>query len=370
VAINLTKVEISQQPAWDQAVLDLPNPHVLQSWLWGALKAQTGWRARRVLWRRENGLAAAAAILTRRLVALPGAPAIAYVPKGPILDWNDQERVAAILGELEQAARQSGVIFIKIDPDVRPDCAAGQAACAALARRGWRPSAEQIQFRNTVVSDLRPDEASLLAGMKPKWRYNIRLAERRGVTVRDGSTGELPIFYGMYLETGQRDGFLVRPYGYYQAIWQDFLAQGLGHLLLAEVDGQPVAGLILFRFGAAAWYFYGASTAQARPLMPNYALQWAAMRWAKAQGCTRYDWWGAPDVLDENQAMWGVYRFKEGFGGTFTPGIGAYDYVANRPLYWAYSVAMPRLLDLARRRHRASTPEPPEQGHPDREDIS
>ena len=191
--------------------------------------------------------------------------------------------------------------------------------------------------------------------MKPKWRYNIRLAERRGVVVRDGAAADLPAFYAMYAETGGRDGFLVRPFDYYRAIWERFLADGLGHVLLAEVEGAPVAGLLIFRYGPTAWYFYGASTAQSRDLMPNHALQWAALRWAKAAGCTRYDWWGAPDVLDESDPMWGVYRFKQGFGGEFTPWIGAWDFPATRAGYWAYTVAMPKILDMMRgrrRRHR------------------
>ncbi len=261
-----------------------------------------------------------------------------------------------MLARIEAEARAAGAFFIKIDPDVRDDTAEGAAVKALLARRGWRPSAEQIQFRNTMVSQLAGDaldEAALLAAMKPKWRYNIRLAERKGVVVRAGDADDLPTFYAMYGETGRRDGFLVRPFAYYRAIWAPFMAAGLAHLLLAEVEGGPVAGLILFRYGPTAWYFYGASTAQGRDLMPNHALQWAALRWAKAAGCTRYDWWGAPDVLDESDPMWGVYRFKQGFGGEFVPHIGAWDYVTNRPLYWLYTRAMPKLLDMMRRRHRA-----------------
>jgi len=171
--------------------------------------------------------------------------------------------------------------------------------------------------------------------------------------VRDGTAADLPAFYRMYVDTGERDGFLVRPYPYYESIWSQFLAGGLAHLLLAELDGGFVAGLMLFRFGGTAWYFYGASTARGREAMPNHALQWAALRWAKASGCTRYDWWGAPDVLEESDPMWGVYRFKAGFGGEFVPWIGAWDFPVNRPLYWLYTAAMPRFLELARRRHRA-----------------
>jgi len=379
---------VTDAGTWDAALLALPQPHILQSWAWGETKAQTGWRARRLVWTAPptppilggtqlsskleetrlppracpepvEGLGggggasplAAASLLIRRLS--PRVPvAVAYVPKGPLLDWSDTGLVEIVLAGLEAQARAGSAIFVKIDPDVRADTELGQAVAATLARRGWRPSAENIQYRNTVVSDLTLSEEKLLSGMKPKWRYNIRLAERRGVVVRDGTAADLPAFYAMYAETGERDGFLVRPYAYYQAIWARFLAEGLAHLLLAEVEGAPVAGLILFRFGPTAWYFYGASTAQARDLMPNHALQWAALRWARAAGCTRYDWWGAPDALDERDPMWGVYRFKQGFGGEFVPGIGAWDYPTNRPAYWAYTVAMPKLLAVMRRRRQ------------------
>ena len=397
--------EVTAPAAWDAALLTLPNPHILQSWAWGEMKAQTGWVATRWVWTtaehpeqsggadsatqskdaerslhgrilrlrpahttglrsgcygssgqdtRLPGISplAAASLLVRRVQSrIP--VAVAYVPKGPLLDWSDAGLVEAVLGGLETQARAAGAIFVKIDPDVRADAELGQAVVATLARRGWRRSAENIQYRNTVISDLTPSEDDLLAAMKPKWRYNIRLAERRGVVVRPGAAADLPAFYAMYAETGGRDGFLVRPFDYYRAIWARFLADGLGCLLLAEVAGAPVAGLILFRFGPTAYYFYGASTAQSRETMPNHLLQWTAMRWAKSAGCTRYDWWGAPDVLEESDPMWGVFRFKQGFGGEFTPWIGAWDYPVSRAGYWAYTVAMPKLLDAMRGRHRA-----------------
>jgi lipid II:glycine glycyltransferase (peptidoglycan interpeptide bridge formation enzyme) len=346
--------EIISAQQWDTLLCSFSQPHILQSWAWGELKAQTGWRAQRLVW-QENGAnpVAAASLLVRRVH--PRLPiGVAYVPKGPVIaDWSDVGLVEGVLSQVVAEARRRGALFVKIDPDVRADSDQGRAVIATLQRRGWRPSADQIQYRNTVVSDLAPDEDALLAAMKPKWRYNIRLAERRGVVVRDGTADDLPAFYAMYTETGGRDGFLVRPYPYYRAIWERFLRETHGHLLLAEVDGAPVAGLILFRYGPTAWYFYGASTAQARELMPNHALQWAALRWAKAAGCTRYDWWGAPDVLDESDPMWGVYRFKQGFGGEFTPWIGAWDYPISRAGYWGYTAAMSKMLDVMRRRHRA-----------------
>ncbi len=351
----LSMSRIEDAVAWDAALMRLPDPHILQSWAWGDTKTQTGWAARRLLWQRDGAPVAAASMLVRRMAQ--GIPlAVAYIPRGPALDWSDATLAQTVLAQLEDEARAARALFVKIDPAVRADTEAGQLLTGLLNQRGWVVSPDQIQYRNTVLSDLARDEDSLLAAMKPKWRYNIRLAERKGVAVRDGSVADLPTFYAMYLETGRRDGFLVRPYEYYRTVWERFLRDGLAHVLLAEVEDRPIAGIILFKFGPTAWYFYGASTEQARDFMPNHALQWAAMRWAKAAGCTRYDWWGAPDDLVETDPMWGVYRFKMGFGGEFAPGIGAWDLPTFGPAYTAYTRAMPRLLDIARRRHRVSAP--------------
>lgn len=347
--IKITEIDDAQ--AWDTALLQLPTNHVLQSWSWGEFKKAYGWTATRLLFTVGDQVRAAAQVLRRQLSRLP--LAVMYVPKGPALDYTDLPLLETVLGELEALARRRRAIFIKIDPDV---CLAkddrSHPVVAILRRRGWRRSAEQIQFANTVLVDLSSDEDSILAAMKSKTRYNIRLAARRGVSVRLGSVDDLPLFYRLYNETSQRDGFLIRPYSYYQDAWGRFLQAGRAQLFLAEHDGETLAGLILFVFGQKAWYMYGASSERKRNLMPNHLLQWEAMRWARARGCTTYDMWGAPDVLDESDPMWGVYRFKAGFGGEFTRRIGAYDYPARRLLYWAYTVLMPRYLDFLRRRHR------------------
>lgn len=330
---------------WDHALLTLPANHVLQSWEWGEVKRRHGWTPVRLSW-EEGGRPVAAAQALRR--PLPHTPwGVMYVPKGPALDYADLALLQEVLGCLEQLARRQKAIFIKIDPD------ADQAhVVEMLAAHGWRYSAEQIQFRNTALLDLAVSEESLLAAMKSKVRYNIRLSERQGVTVRMGSREDIPLFYRMYAETGMRDGFLVRPLSYYDDVWRAFMNSGRACMFLAEVENEAVAGAILFHFGQKAWYMYGASTSRHREKMPNYALQWAAIRWAKSVGCAVYDLWGAPTVLDEGDRLWGVWRFKEGLGARFTPHIGAYDYPVLRPLYWAYTVVLPRYLALLRQRHK------------------
>jgi lipid II:glycine glycyltransferase (peptidoglycan interpeptide bridge formation enzyme) len=231
---------------------------------------------------------------------------------------------------------------------------------ARLRRRGWVFSNEQVQFKNTAISDLAAGEEALLERMKPKWRYNVRLAQKRGITVRPGTPADLPAFYALYAETGKRDGFLIRPFAYYEAIWARFLAAQQdpanpagGALLLAghPEEAVPLAGLFLLRYGARAWYFYGASGERKRRDMPNHLLQWEALRWARAQGCTAYDWWGTPtDPGDPEDPMQGVWQFKQGFGAELRVHVGAWDYAPWPPLYEAYARLLPRMIGLLRRR--------------------
>ena len=350
--------QVTDRSTWDEALASLPEPHVLQTWDWGDFKSRWGWQPARLLFEGEDRPIAAAQILQRRLRRTPFS--VIYVPKGPTLDYDDTQLLAEVLAAVEQQANRQRTLFTKIDPDVWRGYGTevslplrrANAVLETLAKRGWRHSAEQIQFKNTHIIDLRADEDELLANMKAKTRYNVRLTKRRGVHARLGNENDLRVFYQLYNETSQRDGFLIRPPAYYLDVWAQFLRAGRAHLLLAEVEGDAIAGLIMFYFRQTAWYMYGASSIQHRNLMPNYLLQWEAMRLAKQQGCTQYDMWGAPDRFDESDPMWGVFRFKIGFGGETMQGLGAFDYAPSPWLYWIYTVAMPRALALMRRRHR------------------
>ncbi len=335
--------EVRAEEEWNQALLALPHPHILQSYQWGQVKQITGWSPRYLLLTEGGRLGAAALVLRRKLSFAP--VSVLYVPKGPLLaDEADAALLEQVLAALEAEARRQRAILVKIDPDL-PD---GRAPADLLQRRRWRRG-EAIQFRNTAVVDLAADEEALLARMKAKTRYNIRLAERRGVQVRAGSPADLPAFYTLYKETGARDGFLTRPFTYYEQVWTPLLNAGLGRLFLAEHERDLLGGVLALRFGPTAWYMYGASSNEKREHMPNYLLQWETMRWAKSCGCTSYDMWGAPDRMVESDPLWGVYRFKEGLGAQFVPHVGAYDFVARPALYLLYTWALPRALALLRK---------------------
>jgi peptidoglycan pentaglycine glycine transferase (the first glycine) len=356
--VTICAEQVLNRTTWDSALASLPRPHVLQTWEWGDFKSRWGWQPKRLLFEEDGQIVAAAQILRRQLPRIP--LSVAYVPKGPVLDYDNTLRLHQLLSILEQQAKEQRSLFIKIDPDLWlnhgiADMSSPSDATSVLeifAQHGWRPSAEQIQFRNTLIIDLTRNEDELLANMKAKTRYNIRLTSRRGVYTRSGHESDLRTFYHLYYETSQRDGFLIRPPAYYLDLWAEFLRDGRAHLLLAEVERETIAGLILFHFGQSAWYMYGASSSQHRNLMPNYLLQWEAIRRAKELGCTRYDMWGAPDRFEEDDPLWGVYRFKSGFGGETMLGIGAFDFSPLPRLYRVYTMTMPRVLTAMRRRHQ------------------
>lgn len=334
--------EVTEAGAWDDALSRLPRAHVLQSWRWGEFKARWGWSAERWLLSAEDDEPRAAVqVLRRALNRLPAC--VLYAPKGPVS--ADPEAHGLALAHVEALARARRAVWAKVDGDpVALGALSLDAQRRALSARGWSRSPSQVQFRNTGLTDLRCSDDALLAAMKPKTRYNVRLAEKRGVSVRvvsPISPTDAQVLCEMYAETGQRDGFLTRAAPYYLDAWQAMDAVGL----IAERAGQPLAGLVLFRFGRRAWYFYGMSRNEGREHMASYALQWSAMRWARDAGCAEYDWWGAPEREDdEADGMAGVWRFKHGFGAQFAEGIGAWDYAPSPLLYRAYLKLGAKLL--------------------------
>ena len=331
------------QTAWDELVAATPGGHVLQSWAWGELKGRFGWSVQRLA---VDG--AAAQVLFRSLPG--GLGTIAYVPRGPLADYSDVPSFGALLDAILPLARKQRALCLKIEPDLEDDPALSEK----LQALGFRPSPQVIQPRRTILVDLTPDPEELLRRMKQKTRYNIRLAARKGVTVRAGSEADLASFYELMETTAQRDGFGIHTRAYYEAAHQLFVPAGQGRLLLAEYEGQLLAGLVVLGMGGSgrggtACYMYGASSDEHRNLMPTYALQWEAMLWAKEQGCRDYDLWGVPDedeatleagFTQRNDGLWGVYRFKRGFGGRLVRTAGAWDLVYAPLRYRLYSAAV------------------------------
>jgi len=306
---------------WNQFLSKHPNAHLLQTGEWGELKSTFGWKPVRIV----SG-DAGVQILFRKL---PLGFTVGYIPKANF----DQ----SLWSEIDSICKQNRAIFLKLEPDLWND--------SPLPEGEGRVSPHNIQPPRTILIDIKNSEVEILAKMKQKTRYNIRLAEKKGVTVR--TWDDIESFHKMMLVTGGRDGFGVHSLEYYRRAYQLFHPKQMCEILVAEYEGRPLAALFVSGNGNRAYYLYGASTDEERNRMPTYLLQWEAMKWAKARGCEEYDLWGVPDedeaTLEANfetrhDGLWGVYRFKRGFSGALRVkrAAQAMDRVYNPLLYWAY----------------------------------
>jgi len=351
-----------KKPEWDKILSGFKYPSFLQSWEWGEQKMMYGWEKDFLVWRDETGQVEAAAMVLSRehQTKLFGIKTkILYIPHGPLVDWNNDNLRRKVLGDLKKYVVKNHALYIKLDPQIITavgiksdenyrEYPESQKVTETLKSLNWVKSKQEIQFRNTFWIDLSYSEDELLARMKQKTRYNIRLASRKGVGVRILDKNEIKILYKMYLETSRRDGFIIRPESYYMDLLGNFISAGYATPLIAEKDGDPVAGLFLFHFHKKSYYFYGMSLDKHRDKMPNYLLQWEAIKHSKKLDCEIYDLWGAPEVFNSSDDMWGVYRFKQGLGGNVVQTIGAYDYPSDQFKYTILQSVFPKVQSLTR----------------------
>jgi lipid II:glycine glycyltransferase (peptidoglycan interpeptide bridge formation enzyme) len=246
----------------------------------------------------------------------------------------------AFLQRVKEHVRARGAFLIKVEPDAR----AGYAGEEALKGVGAFKTEETIQPPNTIHIDLTAPLDTILGRMKSKWRYNIRLAERKGVVVREGNAGDFGKFYELMKLTGERDSFAIHGESYYRTAFEQLHADDHARVFVADYEQHALAMIFVTAFADEAIYLYGASGNAERNRMPNHALHWAAIQWAKERGCARYDLWGVPETVQENgeedaSLPSSLYQFKQGFGGEVVRYTGAWDIVFNPALYRVYKFA-------------------------------
>ena len=334
---------ITDRQQWNDFVANSVCCNITQSFEWGELAPHLGAEALRLGIVDEQGKLCAA-----MLILITRAPVLRrnyfYAPRGPVIDDPDSPALTVLLNFIKAQTRKHGAFMLKVEPSV-PDN--DTTWLAALQKQGFRPNPYAVHVRHEWILDLRPDEKDILAGMKEKWRYNVRLAARKGVTVRRGEgQADLDTFYRIYETTSERDQFFIHDKHHYEDVMRLYGADDRAALLLAEYEGQAIAGIIVLRYGRWSWYMYGASSNEYRNLMPNHLLQWNGMQWAKSQGCWYYNFRGIPDILEEGQELWGVYVFKRGFGGYPMRFLETHDLVYSPLVYGTYM----RLLELKRKR--------------------
>lgn len=355
-AVEMEFREASQQDRqrFNDFVARFETGDLLQSFEWGELKARSGWSPVRVFAEQDGRIVATASILKR---AIPRTSrCIMYAPRGPVLDTRDGDLVARFCMHLRQLAIEHRAILLKIDPPVPVQDSISEANLRAA---GFVPVNADgfggIQPKCVMQLDLDKPADELMASFKEKWRYNIRLAERKGVQVNlDCTRDDLAVFYALLEETAARDGFLIRALRYFQDMWDILVPPGYMRLALAYYNAKPIAGAIVYLFGDRAMYTYGASSNEHRNVMPNHLMQWRLIQWAQQCGCKWYDFRGVSPRRqpDSDDRLAGLNRFKEGFSPRFVEYIGEYDMILSPTYYWLWNVVRPCVSRLIKARSR------------------
>lgn len=338
---------------WRAFVAGAPTGDVLQCMEWGELKARTGWQPHTLAVTDGDRIVAGALALKR---PAPLGRSLVYCPRGPVADPGNTAIFDCLIDGLREFAREHRAILLKIDPPL-----VGEPAVTAFRKGGLRPAPVKnegfggTQPRAVMRTAPLGDDEALLMRFKPKTRYNIRLAERKGVQVTGHtSRDDLEEFYALLQETARRDGFNVRDFRYFSDLWDCVIDRDLGRLFLARYEGKLLGGAINFILGRQCWYVYGASSGQFRKLMPNHLLQWRMMQWARDEGCEVYDFRGvALDRAGAGEHLGGLRRFKAGFAAEYVEYVGEWDLPLSALLYGAFYLLEPKLRKARLKLRRA-----------------
>lgn len=295
-------------------------------------KVKSNWKNEVILAEDKDGnIIGSISVLIRKIPIFGN---IMYSSRGPVCDIHDKSVLEQLTEGSKELGKKYNSFVLKIEPDIKSD---DQEFRDIITELGYKIKDDAKNFREEIqpryvfrldVKDKTEDE--IFAGFHQKTRYNVRLATKKGVTVKEGTREDLKDFHKIMVETGARDGFIIRPLSYFEKMY-DELAPNHMKLLMAYHEGQPISGVIPIMYGNKTWYLYGASSNQHRNLMPNYLLQWEMIKIAIQNKSDIYDLRGVSGVVDESHPQYGLYRFKKGFGAEFTEFIGEV-YIPFKPL--------------------------------------
>jgi peptidoglycan pentaglycine glycine transferase (the first glycine) len=352
--METVSIDGSRRQQWNDFVVATPDFSLLQSYEWGELKEKTGWKAVRLAVERQGKIVAAAQVLLRP--AVRGLVSMAYIPRGPLVNWEDREAVTALCEAIHQEARRYRAIFLRIEPPLLHS----PSAHSLLRSYGFQHVSHTNQPRCSMVVDLPEDMDELLMAFPPNTRNNIRRSERKGVTIDIADESHLPTLYHLMRVTGERSDFPIRTPDYYEQEWRTFSQLGQVRLFIARYEDKIIAAQMPFCFGEHAATFHAGSLNGYGNLKAGYLMMWKAMCWAREQGCRTFDLWGIPDEVGEliargesipegkREGLWGVYYYKRAFRGRVVYYVGAYDYVYASLPYRTVEFATSRLGSVDR----------------------
>lgn len=333
-SVRASEAVPAEAARWNAFIAASSARSFLQTWQWGDLQKTLGLRSWRVVIEDGAQIVAIALVIERKLQL---GYSWLYIPRGPIFleGLSDTDKASAwdVLEEkIKGLAREFGAFFIRIDP-----------LWDSFDRNDWRKSSREVQPRNTLLLDLVSSQDELLATLHPKTRYNIRTAERKGVTVQFSNNPEdVEKFLHASKSVTQRSGFAYHPDSYYRAIMEILGTSGMAEFAIAEVAGESVAAHLMIYADGIATYAHGASIYDKRSYMAPALLYWETILRAKEKGMQTYDFFGvapfdpAQGKPEESHSWAGITRIKTGFGGKRIAYCGAYDLVLNEGLYTGF----------------------------------
>jgi lipid II:glycine glycyltransferase (peptidoglycan interpeptide bridge formation enzyme) len=291
----------------------------MQSSAWAAFKRSEGYQTARLGLFDGGRLVGGGSLLN---YPAPQTEGFWICPEGPVLPWEEpaaaRQGLRQILERVETLAKTHGGIGLRIEPHLPPPCPS--------VLRNWSRAPVDLNPVHSLVIDLSLRNEELLAQMHPKGRYNLRLAQRHGVEVRQSaSMADLRQFHALFMETAQRADFFAEPYGFFLNLGASLFPAGGAELFLASWSGETLAALLVVTFGRRATYLFGGSSSRHRNVMPAYAAHWAAIQEARRRGCNEYDLYGYDPFGQPDHLYAGFSRFKMQLGGSRRDSIGAYD---------------------------------------------
>ncbi len=308
-----------------------------QSVEWG--KVKEAWTNEIVLAEDKAGnIVGSISVLIRKIPIFGN---IMYVSRGPICDIHDKKVLSDLTNSLKELAKKYKAFVLKMEPDIKSDDKEFREIVKELGYKikdDAKNFSEAIQPRYVFRLDLKgKTEDEIFKAFHQKTRYNVRLATKKGVVIKEGTREDLKDFHEIMKITGKRDDFIIRPLSYFEKMY-DELGEHV-HLLMAYYEDKPISGIFNIDFGNKVWYLYGASSNEHRNLMPNYLLQWEGIKYAISNGKDMYDFRGVVGVVDESHPQYGLYRFKKGFDAEFTEFIGEI-YLNFKPIvYKSYKIS-------------------------------
>ena len=292
-----------------------------QSLEWGNVK--TSWKNEVVLTKDANGkITGAISVLIRKIPVFGN---FMYVSRGPICDIHDEKILKELTDGLKELAKKYKAFTLRMEPDIKSNDEEFKNLVRKLGFKindTGKKFSDGVQPRYVFRLDIKgKTEEEIFAEFHQKTRYNVRLAGKKGIEIREGTREDLKDFHKIMMVTGKRDDFMIRPLEYFEKMY-DCLAPNHLKLMMAYYEGKPISGIIDIIYGNKVWYLYGASSNEHRNLMPNYLLQWNMIKYSIEQGKDMYDFRGVTGIVDEKDPHYGLYRFKKGFNAEFTEFVG------------------------------------------------